>query len=59
MCRFLHHVKLQIDEYLAAQGQVVKRVQLDQQAVEGGPGQQQQDQLTTEDLLGWSKVGAL
>jgi hypothetical protein len=56
---------LQIDEYLTARGQTVKRARLDelvggqqqQQQLDTQQGQQQQ-QLTAEDLAGWSKVGS-
>lgn len=44
----------QIDEYLAAQGQAVKRVSLDN--LQQPAGQDSEEQLTAEDLAGWSKV---
>lgn len=42
---------LQIDEYLAAQGQQVKRLNMTQPGADAA-------QLTAEDLAGWSKVGS-
>lgn len=59
----LSAVFMQIDKYLSAQGQSVKRMSLDTQqqasaAADGGGGveQQQQQQLTAQDFAGWSKV---
>jgi hypothetical protein len=47
----------QIDEYMAAQGQAVKRVSLDPaQQQHAGAGQDSGQQLTAEDLAGWSNV---
>jgi hypothetical protein len=49
---------MQIEEYMAAQGQAVKRVSLDAAQQQGKPADQAAaPQLTAEDLAGWSKVG--
>lgn len=50
----LHMRCSQIDEYLAAQGQAVKRVSLDD--LQQPAGQDSEEQLTAEDLAGWSMV---
>jgi hypothetical protein len=49
---------MQIEEYMAAQGQAVKRVSLDAAQQQGqADDQAAAPKLTAEDLAGWSKVG--